>query len=252
MTGSLAGSTILVTGAGGGIGAATGRLAAQRGAWVVLTDVNDAGETTAASIRDAGGTAVFRRLDVTDAEAVAGLVAEIADEYGRLDAAVNNAGVDHPHARLADVPAAEWERVHDVNLRGVWHCMVPELRQMKAQGRGAIVNVASVAGLVGAERFGVYAASKHGVVGLTRSAAADYARHGIRVNCVCPGVIRTEMFERSLRAEPRLEESLSAKHPTRRLGLPEEVAEAILWLCSDGASFVHGHALAVDGGFTAV
>lgn len=249
---SLAGHTILVTGAAGGIGAATARIAAERGGRVILTDVDDACAVTAQAIRDGGGIAAYHHLDVTDAAAVAALITEIVAEYGRLDAAVNNAGIDHPLAPLADVPDEQWRRVQDVNLKGVWHCMREEIPPMRAQGGGAIVNVASVAGLVGAGHFGAYGASKHGVVGLTRSAAADYARYGVRVNCVCPGVIRTEMFQRTLDRHPDIEQRLARSHPAGRLGQPEEVAEAILWLCSDAASFVHGHALAVDGGYTAV
>lgn len=252
MPGALAGHTILVTGAAGGIGAATARLAAERGGRVILTDVDDACAATAQAIRDDGGVATYHHLDVTDAGAVAALLGEIVAEYGRLDAAVNNAGVDHPLAPLAEVPDEQWQRVQDVNLKGVWHCMREEIPPMRAQGAGAIVNVASVAGLVGAGQFGAYGASKHGVVGLTRSAAADYARYGVRVNCVCPGVIRTDMFQRTLDRHPEIEQRLAKAHPAGRLGRPEEVAEAILWLCSDAASFVHGHALAVDGGYTAV
>lgn len=252
MSGLLAGRTILVTGAAGGIGAATARLAAERGGRVILTDVDDACAVTAQTIRDGGGVAAYHHLDVTDADAVAALVDEIVAEYGRIDAAVNNAGIDHPLAPLAEVPDEQWVRVQDVNLKGVWHCLRAEIPSMRAQGGGAIVNVASVAGLVGAGQFGVYGASKHGVVGLTRSAAADYARYGVRVNCVCPGVIRTDMFQRTLDRHPEIEQRLAKAHPAGRLGKPEEVAEAILWLCSDAASFIHGHAMAVDGGYTAV
>ncbi len=252
MTAQFHGRVALVTGAAAGIGEACARLLAQRGATVIVADLNADGERTTAAIRADGGQAEFIQTDVTRADQVERLIAAIVERHGRLDAAVNNAGIEHESKLLADLSEDEWDRTEAVNVKGVWLCLKYEIRQMLTQGGGAIVNIASVAGLVGAARLGGYAASKHGVVGLTRSAAAEYARNGIRVNAVCPGIIRTAMFQRFLDRDPSLAERAQRSNPARRLGEPHEIAEAVAWLLSDAAGFVHGHALAVDGGLTAV
>lgn len=171
--------------------------------------------------------------------------------YGRLDCAHNNAGVEGRGAFTADDTEANWERVLAVNLKGVWLCMKYEIRQMLVQGGGATVNTASGAGLVGTQGSGAYVASKHGVVGLTKTAALEYAKSGIRVNVVCPGAIETPMVDRITRQQPKVLAAMAAAHPTGRAGKPEEVAEAVVWLCSDAASFVTGHAMPVDGGLVA-
>jgi NAD(P)-dependent dehydrogenase (short-subunit alcohol dehydrogenase family) len=250
---SFAGKCVLVTGAASGIGRATALAFGRAEAAVVVADVAvDAGEATAAAIVAAGGTAKFVRCDVTHAADVEAAVATAVARYGRLDCAFNNAGIEEEHKRLADSDEAMFDRMMAVNVKGVWLCMKHELRQMKAQGGGAIVNTASVAGLVGAPMHAIYAGTKHAVVGLTRSAAAEYGKSGIRVNAVCPAVIRTPMLERAVERDPRREDALVKIHPIGRIGEVDEVAAAVLWLCSDAASFVTGHALAVDGGMTIV
>jgi NAD(P)-dependent dehydrogenase (short-subunit alcohol dehydrogenase family) len=170
--------------------------------------------------------------------------------FGRLDAAYNNAGINSPVAETADASGEEFDRVNGVNLRGVWNCMKYELLQMRKQGSGAIVNCSSIGGLVGIAGRGVYHASKHGVLGLTKSAALEYAARGIRINAICPGIIETPMVKGMLEREPEAMAALMKEQPIGRLGRPEEIASAVLWLCSPGASFVIGHALAVDGGYT--
>lgn len=243
---------VLVTGGGLGIGRAIVQRLAQAGATLVIADIqHKEGERSARIARDLGAQATFFPADVRSESDVQALMAYIIESHGRLDCAVNNAGVEHGLQALAEVSEEDWDRTHDINLKGVWFCLKHELPLMVRQGRGSIVNVASVAGLVGAPTLGVYAASKHGVVGLTRTAALEYGRMGVRVNSVCPSSIRTEMFERSMAGRPELAQKLIKNSPMRRLGEPAEVAEAVVWLCSDAASFVNGHQLAVDGGMTA-
>jgi NAD(P)-dependent dehydrogenase (short-subunit alcohol dehydrogenase family) len=242
----------LVTGAASGIGRASALAFARAGARVVVADVDEAGgRETVRLIADGGGEATFVRTNVTQSDEVAALVAAAVDAYGRLDCAHNNAGIGGEVADLADYPEADWHRVLAVNLTGIWFCLKHELRRMAAQGSGAIVNTASVAGLKGAAGASAYVASKHGVVGLTRTAAAEYAKAGIRVNAVCPGWIRTPMVEGDFAAHPELEAYAANRAPMRRLGTPEEVAEAVLWLCSEAASFVTGAVLVADGGLLA-
>ena len=246
------GKVALVTGAAGGIGKGAALAYAARGARVVLADIAAAGEDVAAKIRAAGGDAFFQACDVADAAQVEALVAATVQRYGRLDCAFNNAGIEEEHQRLADSDEALFDRMIAVNVKGVWLCMKHELRQMLAQGGGVIVNTASVAGLVGAPRHAIYAASKHAVAGLTKSAAAEYGKKGIRINSVCPGVIRTAMLERALARDPSWEATLVGLHPIGRLGEVDDVVNAVLWLSSDASGFVTGHQLAVDGAMTVI
>lgn len=244
---------VLVTGGGGDIGRATALAFASAGAVVTVTDIaRGPGEDTAALIRSQGGQAVFIAADVGRADDVQALVGQVIKAHGRLDCAFNNAGIEEEHVRLADCTEATFDRIMNVNVKGVWLCMKHQLAQMAAQGSGVIVNTASVAGLVGAPKMAAYSASKHAVVGLTKSAAVEYGRKGIRVNAVCPGVIRTQMYERAVQADPQVEKFAVAAHPVGRLGRAQEVAAVVLWLCSDAASFVTGHAHTVDGGLTAL
>jgi NAD(P)-dependent dehydrogenase (short-subunit alcohol dehydrogenase family) len=241
----------LVTGAAAGIGLATANAFAEAGAAVALADVNEHGARAAAeALVAAGHKALGLRCDVADEDEVAAMVTQTVAIFGRLDAAFNNAGVQSPLAETADVNLADFDRVQAVNLRGVLSCMKYELLQMRAQGSGAIVNCSSIGGLVGTAGRAVYRASKHGVLGLTKCAALEYASRGIRINAVCPGVIETPMVAAMLVSQPEAIKELIKEQPIGRLGRPVEIAAAVLWLCSPGASFVIGHALAVDGGFT--
>lgn len=244
---------VLVTGGGGDIGRATALAFARAGAVVTVTDIShEAGQATVAQIAAKGGKAAFIHADVGRAADVKALVEQVVAAHGRLDCAFNNAGIEEEHMRLADCTEDTFDRIMNVNVKGVWLCMKHQLAQMHAQGSGAIVNTASVAGLVGAPKMAAYSASKHAVVGLTKSAAVEYGRKGVRVNAVCPGIIRTQMYERALQADPQVEKFAVAAHPIGRLGRAEEVAAVVLWLCSDAASFVTGHAHTVDGGLTAL
>ncbi len=253
MPGRLEGKVTLITGAGSGIGRATALACACEGARLVVADrVVAGGQETVAMIEQEGGEATFVQVDVTQADEVEALVAQVVATYGRIDCAHNNAGIEGQLARTADYLEDDWDRVIAVNLKGVWLCMKHEIPPMLQQGGGAIVNTASLAGLVGARRLSAYVASKHGVVGLTKTAALEYAKAGIRINAVCPGIIHTSMVERMyLDQRPELEARLIATEPIGRLGQPEEVAQAVLWLCSDAASFVTGHTMTVDGGLYA-
>ncbi len=253
MAGQLEGKVALVTGGSTGIGRAAALAFAMEGAKVVVGDVDpEGGEETINQVRGANGEGMFVRTDVSRSEDVLALVAEIVKTYGSLDCAHNNAGVLGPLAPIPEYPEEDWNRVINTNVKGVWLCMKFEIAQMLKQGGGSIVNTASVAGLVGS-RTGqsAYNASKHAVVGLTRTAALENAQKGIRVNVVCPGTTRTQMMDQFFDGRPDLEESVTAQYPIGRLGKPDEIAEAVVWLCSDAASFVTGHAFPVDGGFVA-
>ncbi len=242
----------LVTGAGAGIGLATAKAFAEAGAAVVLADVHEQAIRAAAEALVAGGyRALAVRCNVADEADVAAMVEQTVASFGRLDAAFNNAGVQPPAVETADASGDDFDRVHAVNLRGVWNCMKYELRQMREQGSGAIVNNSSIGGLIGLPGRAIYHASKHGVIGLTRSAALEYASRGIRINAVCPGTIETPMVADMMARESITREDFQRDLPIGRLGRPEEIAAAVLWLCSPGASFVIGHALAVDAGYTA-
>jgi NAD(P)-dependent dehydrogenase (short-subunit alcohol dehydrogenase family) len=253
MTGILEGRVALVTGAARGIGLATAKAFAEAGASVVVAD-RDAGSLgkATAGLRSAGHNAIGVTCDVTDKAQVKAMIAQAVDTYGRLDAAFNNAGVNSDSAPLLETDDDEFERVINVNLRGVWHCMKAELRQMTTQGSGAIVNCSSIGGMVGSKGRSAYSASKHGVIGLTRSAALDYANRGIRINAVCPGIIDTPMASAVTKNyDPEIVKAMIAREPIGRFGEPDEIASAVVWLCTPAASFMVGHAMAVDGGVLA-
>jgi NAD(P)-dependent dehydrogenase (short-subunit alcohol dehydrogenase family) len=243
----------LVTGGSNGIGRATAIAFAREGAKVIVSDVAEgAGEETVAAIRSAGGEARYVRCDVGDAAQVATLINGTVKTYGRLDVAFNNAGIEGALAPIAEVTEEAWERVLRVNLTGVFLCMKYQIERMLEQGSGAIVNNASILGQVGFANASAYAAAKHGLLGLTRCAALEYSARGIRVNAVCPGFIVTPMLERAgLLSDPATRAMLEGLHAQKRLGQPEEVAEAVLFLASSKASFVAGHPLLVDGGYVA-
>lgn len=242
----------LVTGAAMGVGLATARMFAEAGASVVLSDQNaEALAAATEALKAAGHRVLAVRCDVSRAEEVDAMVRRTVDTYGRLDAAFNNAGIQIPPNAVVDVPDADYERVMAVNLRGVWYCMKAELRQMQAQGSGAIVNCSSIGGLVGNPYLAAYHGTKYGVIGMTQSAALEYAAQGIRLNAVCPGTIDTPMVARMVAERPEAMADIMRKQPIGRLGRPDEIASAVLWLCSDAASFVLGVALPVDGGYTA-
>jgi NAD(P)-dependent dehydrogenase (short-subunit alcohol dehydrogenase family) len=246
------GQVALITGASSGMGLATARAFAAAGASVALADVNAAALTSAVdALKASGHAAIGVTCDVSDEEQVGALVRKAVDAYGRLDMAFNNAGIQAPPTDAADEPADVFDRVNAINLRGVWTCMKHELKQMREQGSGAIVNCSSLGGLVGLPGRAAYHASKHGVIGLTRSAALEYAPRGIRINAICPGTIATPMVTDML-ANGELDLAAAiANQPIGRLGEAEEIAASVLWLCSPGASFVVGVALPVDGGYTA-
>ncbi len=250
----LEGKTALVTGAASGIGRASALALAREGAALCVSDINMEGaQETARLISAAGGQAIARLCDVADKSEVQAMVAAALTAFGKLDAAVNNAGISgHFDQRLHQADDETFERVIDVNLRGVWHCMKAELPPMLAQGSGAIVNIASVAGLIGAPKAADYTASKHAVVGITKSAALDYAKSGIRVNAVCPAYTDTAMVQGAIASNPGMASIMARAIPMGRLGLAEEIAEAVVWLCSDASSFVTGHALVLDGGLVAI
>lgn len=243
------GKVALVTGGASGIGRAAALAFARNGAKVVVADVlQTEGEETVALARAENTDAIFVPTDVSQRAAVEALVATAVDYYGRIDFAFNNAGISGPQAMLVDYPEEMWDRVIDINLKGVWLCMKYEIQQMLRQGGGVIVNTSSTTGQLGSRRVSPYVASKHGIVGLTKAAALEYARDNIRVNAVLPGTIHTPLIERLTGGDEHVLAQFAESEPVGRLGTPEEVASAVIWLCSDGASFVTGTSLAVDGG----
>ncbi|MCL4784219.1 MAG: SDR family oxidoreductase [Bryobacterales bacterium] len=245
------GKVALVTGAATGMGLATAKAFAAAGAAVVLADYReDLIQAEAEKLVTAGYKAIAVRCDVSDDAQVEQMVERTVAEFGRLDAAFNNAGVMARIAPTADSTREEWDRVIGINLRGVWSCMKYELRQMERQGSGTIVNNASVGALTGNPGIGSYIASKHGVIGLTRTAALEYIKHGIRVNAVNPGLIDTQVGRDVFKGDEQVYAGAAKSVPIGRAGKPEEIASAVLWLCSPGASYVVGHALTVDGGMT--
>jgi NAD(P)-dependent dehydrogenase (short-subunit alcohol dehydrogenase family) len=244
------GKVAIVTGASGGIGRASALAFATSGASVVVSDLqDDKGEETVSLIEERGGTAVYQHCDVTDEGQVKTLVGRALEEFGQLDFAHNNAGINRPNSDQWE--SKEWELSININLSAVMYCMREEIAAMQKSGGGAIVNTASINGLVGNPSQPGYVASKHGVVGLTRSAALRYAQEGIRVNAVCPGVVDTPMVE-VVSKIPQYREAIEKMTPMGRMAQPEEIAAAVLWLCSDQSSFVTGHPLVVDGGATAI
>ncbi len=249
---SMQGKVAMVTGASAGIGRAAALAFAREGAHVALADIDvERGEATATEVEGLGVEATFIRADVSDGSSVADLVRGTVDRLGRLDFAFNNAGIEGVQAPTADCTVENWDRTIAVNLTGVFFCMREEIPRMLDHGGGVIVNNSSVAGLVGFPGIPAYTASKHGILGLTKTAALEYASQGIRVNAVCPGVIDTEMITRFTHGDAAVADQLLETEPVGRLGTPTEIADAVVWLCSERASFVTGHALAVDGGFVA-
>ena len=240
----------LVTGASFGIGRAAAIAFAKRGAKVVLVDWMEDYETNNA-IKDLGGDVVFYACDISKSSEVEATHAKAIEHFGRLDYAYNNAGIEGATAKTQDYTEANWDKVIDVNLKGVFLCMKYQIPHMLKNGKGAIVNCASIAGKVGFEGLPAYVASKHGIIGLTKTAALENARTGIRVNVVCPGVIKTPMISRSTGDNKEAIAQYEQLEPMGRLGNPEEVAEAVIWLCSDQSSFITGHSMMVDGGWTA-
>ncbi|WP_225741522.1 glucose 1-dehydrogenase [Rouxiella badensis] len=241
----------LVTGAASGMGLAAATAFAAAGARVALADINGQAAVDAAEKLNADGyNAIGIQCNVADLEEVKAMVEHTVATFGRLDFAFNNAGVQSPVAETADASPKDYDFVMDVNLRGIWNCMKYELIQMRKQGSGAIVNNSSLGGLVGIAERGIYHASKHGVVGLTKSVGLEYAHKGIRINAVCPGIIETPMVSGMLETQPEAMAELMKEVPMRRLGRAEEIADAVLWLCSPASSFIIGHALPVDGGYT--
>ncbi|HUX88930.1 MAG TPA: glucose 1-dehydrogenase [Chloroflexota bacterium] len=246
MSGLLAGKVALVTGAGAGIGRASALAFATVGAQVVVADIDIVGgEETAQAIEHAGGEALFVKVDVTDADQVNALVAQAVARFGRLDCAHNNAGILGTIAPILESPDENFDQVMAVNLKGVWLCLKAEIRQMLTQGGGAIVNTASSAGIKGSATLPAYSASKHAVVGLTKSVALAYARDGIRVNAVCPGYVDTELLDRLFAGEPERKESERIGTLIGRFGTATEIAQTVVWLCSDSASLMTAHALPV-------
>jgi NAD(P)-dependent dehydrogenase (short-subunit alcohol dehydrogenase family) len=243
----------IVTGASAGIGKATAIAFAQGGAKVVVADINQQdGEAVVNEITQAGGTAMFVPCDVTNDQQVMSLVDATIEAYGKLDIAFNNAGIEIEQSKLADGEESVFDKIMDVNVKGVWRCMKYQIPAMLKNGGGSIVNTASVAGLGAAPKMAIYSASKHAVIGLTKSAAVEYGKKGIRVNAVCPAVIDTEMFRRAAESDPRKAEYVAGMHPVGRIGKVEEIAEAVMYLCSSNSGFTTGIALPVDGGHTSV
>lgn len=245
------GKVALVTGAGSGIGRATAELFAVHGAFVVVADKNlDSAKETLDLIKKSGEKGLALEVDISQEDEIKSLIEETIDRFGQLNYACNNAGIEGEQAFTAECSAENWSRVININLSGTWFCMKYQIPEMLKNSDGAIVNVSSIAGLLGFSGIPAYASSKHGMNGLTKTAALEYAEQGIRINAVCPGAIQTPMIDRFVGTESQERKDLIAAHPIGRLGRPEEVAEAIVWLCSEKSSFITGQILAVDGGYT--
>lgn len=250
--GLLEGKAALVTGGASGIGRATALAFAREGARVLVADTAEVeGEQVAAAIREAGGTACFLKVDVTREADVEAMVKRAVSEFGRLDCAVNNAGVTGGGGAIPDLSLEQWSRTLAINLTGVFLCLKHELLVMRGQKSGAIVNMSSGAGVIAVPGLAAYCASKHGVLGLTKTAAVENARGGVRVNAILPGSTDTPMLEKAMSSDPKLRKIIESSSPAGRLGLPHEIAEAAVWLCSDRASFVSGESMLVDGGSVA-
>lgn len=240
----------IITGGSFGIGRATAILFAQRGAKVAVVDwVED--QETLNTIQQGGGEAIFIKCDVSKANDVQAMVEQTVQNFGRLDYAFNNAGIEGESAPTHEVTEENFDKVIGINLKGVWLCMKYQIPHMLRQGKGAIVNCSSIAGVIGFPGIPIYTASKHAVIGITKTAALEYATTGIRVNAVCPGVIQTPMIDRFIEKNKTTKEAMISGEPIGRAGAPEEIAEAAVWLCSDASSFTTGHALVVDGGWVA-
>jgi len=248
----LTGKVAFITGASTGIGRATAIAYGKVGACVAVVDTNnDAGMMTALQVVEAGGKARFFKCDVSNAAEVKKAVEDTVKEFGRIDYAFNNAGIEGEQGATPDCTEENWNKVINVNLKGVWLCMKYQIPQMLKQGGGSIINCSSIAGLVGFPGIPAYVASKHAVIGLTKTAALEYAKLNIRVNAICPGVIQTPMIDRFTHGEAQIKKQLADGEPVGRVGRPEEVAAAALWLGSNESSFITGHSLAVDGGWVA-
>lgn len=247
------GKVVIVTGGGSGIGRATAVKFAEHGASVLVTDVDEGGgKETVDAIVDSGRSASFLRCDVSSAIDAEAMALSCVDKYGRIDFAFNNAGVvPDKMANVAELETDQWLQLVNINLNGVFYCMKYQLQQMLRQGGGVVINTSSRNGFTGVPGGAAYSASKHGVLGLTKSAALEYANQGIRVNALCPGATKTAMTDSVIERNPEFEDAYINMEPMHRMGQPEEMAEAVLWLCSDAASFVTGHAMAVDGGLCA-
>lgn len=246
------GKTALITGSGSGIGRATALMFAEKGASIMVSDVNEAGGMeTVKLVEEKGQKAAFCKADVSDLEQVKNLVQQTVATFGKVDIAVNNAGVGGGFTITHEYPIDDWHKVLSVNLTGVFYCIREEVKQMMQQGGGAIVNIASIAGLRSQPYTPAYTASKHAVIGLTKNAAQEYARHNIRVNAVCPVFTMTPMVSDMLKIDPSFEKKLLRNIPLRRYGKPEDIANAIVWLCAEETGFVTGHSMPVDGGMMA-